>query len=158
MISRLSGLLVSASTLLRLVNRQDLVVPEKTSGVIGIDDWAVRKGKSYGTIIVDLCHNQVKDLLPGRESETTAQWLKKHPEITVVSRDRGGPYAKGVRAGAPQAIQVADRFHLLVNLGGGYFPHQLMSIKTSAKINTSKLFVVSGVGPISGLSPDLFTF
>jgi transposase len=88
-----------------------------TSGIIGIDDWAFKKGQTYGTIIVDLYHNKVVDLLPDREAATVSQWLKGHREVKVISRDRGGPYSKGGREGAPQAIQVADRFHLLMNLG-----------------------------------------
>lgn len=107
---------VSPSTILRIIKRQDLVVPQMTSGVIGIDDWAFKKGRTYGTIIVDLHENKVIDLLPDREAATVSQWLKGHQEVKVISRDRGGPYSKGGREGAPQAIQVADRFHLLMNL------------------------------------------
>jgi transposase len=116
-ISRLTNLPVSPSTILRIIKRQDLLVPQMTSGIIGIDDWAFKKGKTYGTIIVDLYQNKVIDLLPDRESATICQWLKGHQEVTVISRDRGGPYSKGAREGASQAIQVADRFHLLMNLG-----------------------------------------
>ena len=66
---------------------------------------------------MDLVSKEVIDLLPDREADTLAQWLKGHPEITVVSRDRSSTYAMGIRKGAPQARQVADRFHLLMNLG-----------------------------------------
>lgn len=116
-ISHLANLPVSPSTILRIIKRQDLHVARITSGIIGIDDWAFKKGKTYGTIIVDLYQNKVVDLLPDRECATICQWLRDHQEVTVISRDRGGPYAKGGREGAPQAIQVADRFHLLMNLG-----------------------------------------
>ena len=116
-ISRLARLPVSPSTILRIIKRQHLPIPKVTSGIIGIDDWAFKKGNTYGTIIVDLHQNKVIDLLPDRESETICQWLKEHPEVEVISRDRGGPYSKGAQEGAPQAIQVADRFHLLMNLG-----------------------------------------
>lgn len=116
-ISRIARLPVSSSTLLRIIKKQDLYVAKITSGVIGIDDWAFKKGNTYGTIIVDLLQNKVIDLLPDRESETICQWLKEHQEVEVISRDRGGPYSKGAREGAPQAIQVADRFHLFMNLG-----------------------------------------
>lgn len=115
-ISRLARLPVSSSTILRIIKRQDLQVASVTSGIIGIDDWAFKKGNTYGTIIVDLHQHKVLDLLPDRESETICQWLKQHREIEIISRDRGGPYSKGGREGAPQAIQVADRFHLLMNL------------------------------------------
>jgi len=83
--------------------------------VAGVDDWAWRKGTTYGTVIVDLERRQVVDLLPDRSAVSTAKWLKAHPEIEIVSRDRAGLYAAGAREGAPQARQVADRFHLLQN-------------------------------------------
>ena len=116
-ISHLIGIPVSPSTILRILRK--LEIPEKalTSGIIGVDDWAFKKGNTYGTIIVDLKNNEVIDLLPDRSPDTLAKWLKNHPEVQTVSRDRYGPYALGIRQGAPQAIQVADRFHLLMNLG-----------------------------------------
>ena len=85
--------------------------------MIGVDDWAFKKGSTYGTILVDLQSKQVVDLLPDREAGTLAAWLEDHPESRVVSRDRYGAYALGAQQGAPQAIQVADRFHLLMNIG-----------------------------------------
>ena len=84
--------------------------------VLGIDDWSWRKGESYGTVMVDLERREVVDVLPGRSAEETADWLRQHPNVEVVSRDRCGLYAQGIRKGAPQARQVADRFHLLQNL------------------------------------------
>ncbi len=116
-ISRYVGIPLSPSTILRVIKRLDIQPKILTSGVIGVDDWAFKKGKTYGTVIVDLEKRQVIDLLPDRESGTLAEWLKKHPEIKTVSRDRYGPYALGVKIGAPNASQVADRFHLLMNLG-----------------------------------------
>jgi transposase len=110
------GCRISPSTILRSIHRLDLTEPGETSGVIGVDDWAFKKGKSYGTIIVDLIRRKVIDLLPDREAGTLTAWLLKHPEVTTVSRDRASAYALGIRNGAPEAIQVADRFHLIVNL------------------------------------------
>lgn len=116
-ISRYAGVPVSPSTILRVVKRLDIQPKKLTSGVIGVDDWAFKKGKTYGTVIVDLAKKEVIDLLPDRESATLSEWLKQHPEIKTVSRDRYGPYALGIKTGAPDASQVADRFHLIMNLG-----------------------------------------
>ena len=80
------------------------------------DDWSWRKGRTYGTIIIDLERREVVDVLADRTTTGTAQWLGQHPEVEIVSRDRCGLYAQGAHEGAPQARQVADRFHLLQNL------------------------------------------
>ena len=109
------GLDVSGDQLLRLI-RDAACTPPSTPRVLGIDDWALRKRHSYGTILVDLERHCVVDLLQDREAETVADWLRQHPQVEIVSRDRGQSYIDGVTAGAPQATQVADRFHLLRNL------------------------------------------
>ncbi len=83
---------------------------------LGIDDFAFRRGRKFGSILVDMQSHKVIDLLPDRKAETAKAWMKGHPEIKLVSRDRGGDYAAGARQGAPQAIQTADRFHLYKNL------------------------------------------
>ncbi len=85
--------------------------------MIGIDDWSYRRGKRYGSIIVDLRTHKIIDLLPERSVESVITWLEAHPEVDIVSRDRGGTYIDGATQGAPLATQVCDRWHLLKNLG-----------------------------------------
>jgi transposase len=110
------GLVTSPSSVLRSIRRIPLPASDAPRAV-GIDDWAWRKGMVYGTIVVDLEQGCVLDLLPDRETETVAAWLRAHPQIEVISRDRSDQYAEAARDGAPQATQVADRFHLVKNLG-----------------------------------------
>jgi transposase len=105
----------SAATVLRLV--RELPLPERDlPRAVAVDDWAVRKGRTYGTILVDLERRRVLDLLPDRAAETLADWLRQRPGITVVARDRSTEYARGIGLGAPEAMQVADRWHVLVNM------------------------------------------
>ena len=111
------GMPASDDTIIRHLKRRMAAFGAKTTvRVAGIDDWAWRKGCRYGTVIVDLERREVIDILRDRSASGTAEWLRRHPELEVVSRDRCGLYAQGVREGAPQARQVADRFHLLQNL------------------------------------------
>ncbi|GAC1566227.1 MAG: ISL3 family transposase [Ktedonobacteraceae bacterium] len=115
------GLVTSPDTLLRLIRAQ----PEEqapTPRVLGVDDFSFCKRKTYGTILIDLEKRIPIDILPDREAATLKKWLKEHEGVEIISRDRGGPYAEGAKLGAPDAQQVADRFHLLVNLSEALKP------------------------------------
>src|SRR5919109_727822 len=105
----------SPATLLRLVRTAPVPQPPALQAV-GVDEWAWRRGHRYGTILVNLADHRVVDLLPDRSAPTVAAWLAEHPTISVVCRDRSDLYADGIRRGAPEAVQVVDRFHLVQNL------------------------------------------
>jgi len=131
----------SPATLLRLIRSIPLAVPAELHS-IGVDEWAWRKGVRYGTIIVDLERHCVAALLPERDADQVAAWLAAHPTITVVSRDRSSIYTDAVTRGAPQATQVADRFHLLCNLGESletFLLHKRSQLKDAAVATAAAL-------------------
>ncbi len=109
------GILASDSTLLRQLRRKTIEMATSPR-VLGIDDWAWRKGQRYGTILCDLERGTVVDLLPDRSTESTERWLRAHPGTELISRDRASLYAQAATNAAPQAVQVADRWHLLHNM------------------------------------------
>lgn len=114
-LATLLGLPASPDTLLRRIRQ---TIRHKTSAprVLGIDDFAFRKGQVYGTILVDLERRCVVDLLPDREAATVSQWLRSHPGVEVITRDRASAYSQAAHESAPDAVQVADRWHLLSNM------------------------------------------
>jgi len=109
------GMPTSADTLLRDIRRTPLGKP-LVPRVLGVDDWAFRRGRNYGTILVDHERRCPVDLLPGRKAELLHEWLVANPGVEVITRDRADYYIKGATSGAPKAVQVADRWHLLLNL------------------------------------------
>jgi transposase len=133
---------VSGDTLLRLIRSARCDVG-KAPRIIGIDEWAWKRGQTYGTILCDLETNRVLDLLPDREADTVSAWLKRHPGVEVVARDRATVFAQAMRDGAPKARQVADRWHLLHNLGG--------ALRTAVDRHRG---AVSTAGGIERSSPD----
>lgn len=110
------GIKTSWMTVLRRIMALP-VEPAEPVRELGIDDFAWKRGRKYGTILVDMQSHKVIDLLPDRSAETAAAWIAAHPEMELVSRDRGGDYASAAKTAAPQAIQCADRFHVFKNLG-----------------------------------------
>ena len=119
---------VSNDTLLRVVRRRALPRSEKLA-VVGIDDWAYRRNHRYGTIICDLERRCVVALLPDREQATAEAWLRQHPGISIVSRDRGGGYGEAVARALPDAIQVADRWHLMENASAAFLDAVRLSMR-----------------------------
>ena len=136
---------VSNDMLLRTIRRR-AARPAQVPTVIGIDDWAYKRGQRYGTLVCDLEHRQVVTLLPERDNTTVEAWLSQRPEISIIARDRGGGYGEPARRALPQAVQVADRWHLMENASVAF----LEAVRKSM----APIRLAVGSGPID---PELLT-
>jgi transposase len=136
---------VSSSTITRIAHNMQLSKIEQPR-VLGVDDWAYRKGVSYGTILIDMETSKPIDILPSRESNALKKWLMKYNDVQIVTRDRSNSYSSAIDEVCPNAIQIADRFHLLTNLSDAldmYFRSISGTINRLIKTKTSKLINIS---------------
>ena len=141
------------ASLLRVVHAAPMP-PTPTLKAIGVDDWAWRRGHHYGTILVNLESHRVVDLLPDRAADSVAQWLAQHPSIEIVSRDRSALYANGITQGAPGAVQVVDRFHLVSNLREAleaFFLAHPSVLKEAAACPAQAITQTVGAAPVTGM-------
>jgi transposase len=122
----------SDDTVLRRVKAWARRQNEPKVRVLGVDDWAWRKRQRYGTMLVDLERRRVIDLLPVRSAASFADWLRRHPGVEIIARDRCGLYAEGGHEGAPGAVQVTDRYHLMSNLSEAV-EHTLQPLQIEAR-------------------------
>jgi transposase len=135
---------ISNDTLLRVVRRK-AQVPSETLTVIGIDDFAWRRNHRYGTIVCDLVRRRTVTLLPDREPATSEAWLRHHPSVTIIARDRGGGYGEAAAKALPAAEQVADRWHLMENASRAFLDavrksmRQIRSVIGATVINPALL-------------------
>ena len=137
--SKQLSITVSSSTITRIAHSQQLSDIQQPR-VLGVDDWAYRKGMSYGTILIDMETSRPIDILPSRDGQALKNWLLKYNDVKIVTRDRASSYASAIIEACPNAVQIADRFHLLMNLSDAldtYFKSISKRIRTliTAKTN-----------------------
>lgn len=133
------GIQISRQTILRRIIALS-TEPVGQVPQIGIDDFSLRRGRKFGTSIVDLQTHKMLDVLPDRTADSATAWMAAHPEIELVNRDRGGDYASAAATGAPQAVQCADRFHMLKHVGEtveGCISHHLAAKSIQKTISLS---------------------
>jgi transposase len=147
------GIMASGSTFIRQLRRKALPVQSQGPRVLGIDDWAWRKRHRYGTILCDLEQGKVIDLLPERSEKSTGDWMRRHPGTEIVSRDRASLYAEAATRAAPQAVQVADRWHLLHNMSEALIdalaPHHRLLDEVAKATSTPSEAVAVATTPLT---------
>jgi transposase len=146
---------VSKDTLLRVVRRHAIQLATEPS-VVGIDDWAWKRGHRYGTIVCDLEQRRIIDILPDREAATVTAWLARHPSITVISRDRGAGYKQAATDGRPEAVPVADRWHLMENASAAFLNavrQSMQAIRKAVGIGAVDPASLSAAEPSAGNTP-----
>jgi len=142
---------VSSSTITRIAHGHQLLEITQPR-VLGVDDWAYRKGVSYGTILIDMETSRPIDLLPTRDSQALKNWLLKYNDVKIVTRDRASSYASAIIEACPNAVQIADRFHLLMNLSDAldtYFKSHSTRIRSLIKAKTNEFLELPDHEPVS---------
>jgi hypothetical protein len=149
--SKQLSIAVSSSTITRIAHSQQLLDIQQPK-VLGVDDWAYRKGVSYGTILIDMETSRPIELLPSRDGQVLKDWLLKYNDVKIITRDRASSYAAAIIEVCPNAIQIADRFHLLMNLSNAldaYFKSISKRIRTLIADKTNEILELAEKKSIS---------